>query len=202
MACINSTSRTCQSLLSLRTSLSPRVLIYSSLMEFRGESGLHATLHIFPTVPTGIIATLSAVYFLSRVPGYLIFGLSMLCFFLGQLLCALTPVDQTYWQMSFPAVVVITFGPDLSFACGSLIASDTLKPEQQGVAGSFINTIINYSIAMGLSLAVNIERGVSPDGEKMLEGFRAAWFFGAGCAALGMVMTAIFSRGMSKKHAH
>lgn len=178
------------------------MLIYSSLMEFRGESGLHATLHIFPTAPTGIIATLAAVYFLSRVPGYLIFGLSMLCFFLGQLLLALTPVDQTYWQMSFPAVVVISFGPDLSFACGSLIASDTLKPEQQGVAGSFINTIINYSIAMGLSLAANIERGVNPDGEKMLEGFRAAWFFGAGCAALGMVMTAIFSKGMSKKHAH
>ncbi|PUU79967.1 major facilitator superfamily domain-containing protein [Tuber borchii] len=172
------------------------------LMELRGESGLQATLHIFPIVPTGIIATLSAVYFLSRVPGYIIFGLSMLCFFLGQLLCALTPVDQTYWRMSFPAVVVITFGPDLSFACGSLVASDTLKPEQQGVAGSFVSTIINYSIALGLSLAANIERGVNPDGAKMLEGFRAAWFFGAGCAALGMVMTAIFSKGMSKKHAH
>lgn len=169
-------------------------------MEFRGLSELETTLQLAPCVVVGVGAACLAVFMLPRVPGYVIFGLSMLCFFLGQLLLALTPVEQTYWRMTFPTVFLICLGPDLSFACASLIASDKLPRKQQGVAGSLINTIVNYSIALGLALAGNLESAVNDHGNDPLKGFRAAWFLGAGFAGAGIVMTAIFHKGMAKRH--
>lgn len=169
-------------------------------MEFRGLSQLETSLQLLPCAVVGICAACMAVFMLPRVPGYIIFGISMFCFFLGQLLLALTPVEQIYWRMTFPTFILICMGPDLSFACSSLIASDKLPKEQQGVAGSFINTIVNYSIALGLALAGNLEAAVSDHGDDRLKGFRAAWFLGAGFAALGIIMTAIFHKGMAKRH--
>lgn len=169
-------------------------------MEFRGLSELEATLQFIPCGLVGILAASMSVFLLPRVPGYVIFGISMICFFLGELLLALTPVEQTYWQMTFPTFLLICLGPDLSFSCSSLIASDKLPKEQQGVAGSLINTIVNYSIALGLALAGNLENAVNDHGNDRLKGFRAAWFLGAGFAAAGIVMTAVFHKGMAKRH--
>lgn len=169
-------------------------------MEFRGVSELETILQLVPCGLVGIFAASMAVFLLPRVPGYVIFGISMLCFFLGELLLALTPVEQTYWRMSFPTFLIICLGPDLSFACSSLIASDKLPEEQQGVAGSLINTIVNYSIALGLALAGNLESATNDHGRDRLRGFRAAWYLGAGFAGAGIVMTVIFHKGMGKRH--
>jgi hypothetical protein len=105
--------------------------------------------------------------------------------------------------MTFPTTILISFGPDLSFACASLIASDKLKPEHQGVAGSFVNTVVNYSVALGLAIAGNVEsaaKGVGDGEEDVLRGYRAAWWLGAALAALGMVMTVVFAKGMGGRH--
>lgn len=170
------------------------------LVEFRGLTPLHASLQMLPCVLVGVVATVTAVLLLPRVPGYMIFGASMLSFFVGQLLLALTPVHQSYWAMTFPTCAIICFGPDLSFACASLIASDKLEPEQQGVAGSFINTTINYSIALGLAVAGNVETAVNGGGADRLAGFRGAFYTGMGLSALGIFLTAVFWKGMAKRH--
>jgi len=113
---------------------------------------------------------------------------------------ALTPPEQTYWAMTFPTTVIITFGPDLAFASASLIASDSVPDGLQGVAGSFINTVVNYSIAIGLAFAGAVEVGVSHSGEDPLKGYRGAWWLGTGFGGLGILITAIFYKGMSTKH--
>jgi MFS family permease len=170
------------------------------LMEFRHLTPIHVSLQMLPCALIGVVAAIVAVVLLPLVPGYVIFGASMLCFFAGQTMLAFTPVEQTYWAMTFPTCIIICFGPDLSFACASLIASDNLKPEEQGVAGSFINTIVNYSIALGLALAGNIEFNVNDGGRDKLAGFRGAYYLGMGLGALGIFFTAVFWKGMAKKH--
>jgi hypothetical protein len=104
--------------------------------------------------------------------------------------------------MTFPAIVIIVFGPDLSFASASLIVSDAVPDGLQGVAGSFINTVVNYSISIGLAFAGAVEVGVNQGGQNVLKGYRGAWWLGTGFAGLGILITAIFSKGMSKKHKH
>jgi hypothetical protein len=173
-----------------------------SLMEFRGVSELGVGLQMLPVVVSGPIACVIAIYILPRVPAYIIFGTSMCAFCTGQILMALTPPDQTYWAMTFPTTVVITFGPDLAFASASLIASDAVPHNLQGVAGSFINTVLNYSIAIGLAFAGNVEVGVNGNGDNPLKGFRGAWWLGTGFAGLGILITAVFYKGMAKKHKH
>jgi predicted MFS family arabinose efflux permease len=172
----------------------------SFLMELRHISSLEVALQMLPCALIGFVAATTSVILLPRVPGYFIFGASMLSFFIGQLLLALTPVNQTYWAMTFPTCLLIGFGPDLSFACASLIASDNLKPDQQGVAGSFINTIVNYSISLGLALASNVEVHVNDGGRDKLRGFRGAFYLGMGFAGLGIIFTAVFHNGMAKRH--
>lgn len=163
---------------------------------------MEVSLQLLPILVSGPVACTTAIYLLPRVPTYVIFGASMVSFCTGQLLMALTPPEQTYWAMTFPTTIIVCFGPDLAFASASLIASDSVPHGLQGVAGSFINTVCNYSIAIGLAFAGAVETGVNSDGEDPLKGFRAAWWLGTAFAGLGILITAISYKGMSKKHKH
>lgn len=83
----------------------------------------------------------------------------------------LTPPEQAYWATTFPTTIIVCFSPDLAFASASLIAADSVPYGLQGVAGSFINTVVNCSIAIGLAFAGAIEVGVNNSGEDPLKGF-------------------------------
>ena len=41
----------------------------------------------------------------------------------------------------------------MSFPSGILILSNAMPHKDQGVAGSLVNTVVNYSISMGLGIA-------------------------------------------------
>ncbi|EOD49243.1 putative mfs transporter of unknown specificity protein [Neofusicoccum parvum UCRNP2] len=72
--------------------------------------------------------------------------------------------------MTFPLVMLVAFGPDLSFASASLIVSDQVPKEQQGAAGSFVNTVVNYSIGLGLAFGGNVEVATNDGGKDVLQG--------------------------------
>lgn len=114
---------------------------------------------------------------------------SMFAFLAAQVLLALTPIHQTYWAMTFPAVTIASLGPDLSFASASLIVSDQVDRKMQGAAGSFVNTVVNYSIGLGLGFAGNLEARTNNGGKDPVAGYRAAWWLGAGFAGLGIVVS-------------
>jgi MFS family permease len=83
----------------------------------------------------------------------------------------------------------------LSFAAASLILSNAVSREHQGVAASLINTVVNYSISLGLGFAgtveVNVTRG---DGtfDDTLHGYRSAYYMGIGLAGLGIFLSLVF----------
>jgi hypothetical protein len=47
---------------------------------------------------------------------------------------------------------------DLSFPCGTIILSNAMPREHQGIAASLINTVVNYSISLSLGIAGTIIR--------------------------------------------
>lgn len=63
----------------------------------------------------------------------------------------------------------------MSFPTGILILSDAMPQQDQGVAGSLVNTVVNYSISMGLAFAGTVDRYVNNYGEDVLKGYRGAW---------------------------
>ncbi|TKX21378.1 MFS transporter-like protein 120 [Elsinoe australis] len=169
------------------------------LLKLRGITKLELSLQFLPLATNGALAAGIAVYLLPRVPAWVVFGLSMVFFLLGQILPALTPVHQSYWTMTFPLVMLVALGPDLSFASASLIVSDQVPKEQQGAAGSFVNTVVNYSIGIGLAFAGNLESRTNKGGHDVLQGYRSAWWLGTGFAAVGLVVT-LLSRNKMQRH--
>lgn len=80
----------------------------------------------------------------------------MTAFLIGNLGMIFVPAVQIYWAAILPIACLVVFGPDLSFASASIIASNAVPMELQGVAGSLVSTAVQYSISLGLGLAVCI----------------------------------------------
>ena len=138
-----------------------------------------------PAGITGIIAAASTVVLLRRVgPGWVML-VSMLAFLISLILVGTLPPHQIYWAQSFVTWLIAPLGMDCSFPAATLIISEALAPHQQGVGSSLVNTVINYSIALGLGFAGTVETYVA-DGST-LKGFRGALYMGIGLAAAGVV---------------
>ena len=92
---------------------------------------------------------------------------------------------------------------NLSFPAGTILLSNTLPKENQGIAASLVSVSVNYSISIGLGFAGTINRYVKPQADgsvDYLRGFRGAWWFGAGLDGLGLLIALYFVwRTRSKK---
>jgi hypothetical protein len=81
---------------------------------------------------------------------------------------------------------------DMSFPSASLILSNSMPRKDQGVAGSLVNTVVNYSISLGLGFAGTVERYVNDDNKDVLRGYRGATYMGVGLAGLGTIVATCF----------
>ena len=65
----------------------------------------------------------------------------------------------------------------------------------QGVAASLVNTIVNYSISLGLGFAGTVEVYVNDGGATLgdvLRGYRGGFYMGIGLAVLGILVCTAF----------
>ena len=70
-----------------------------------------------------------------------------------------------------------------------------MKKEHQGVAASLVNTVVNYSISLGLGFAGTIEVHVNNGGKTFgdtLHGYRSAMYMGIGLSGLGLGLAVVF----------
>jgi MFS family permease len=86
---------------------------------------------------------------------------------------------------------------DISFPASASILSDAVPIKYQGVSASLVNTVVNYSIAIGLGIAGTVEAQVNKDGNHVLEGYRAAMYTAVGLSGLGLVISVIYGAFMS-----
>jgi predicted MFS family arabinose efflux permease len=78
-------------------------------------------------------------------------------------------------------LLTLTIGMDMSFPAATLILSNAVSKEHQGVAASLVNTVVNYSISLGLGFAGTVEVNVNKAGktpEDLLRGYRGAFYMG------------------------
>ena len=83
----------------------------------------------------------------------------------------------------------------MSFPAGTLIMSNAVEQRHQGMAGSLVSTVVNYSISIGVGMAATVEVHVSNGGktkEDELRGYRAALYLGIGFGAMGVVTSLLF----------
>lgn len=73
--------------------------------------------------------------------------------------------------------------------------------EQQGMAASVVNTVVNYSISLSLGIAGTIERNVNESGKNILAGYHGALYLAMGLSGLGclVAVTSILREVTSEK---
>ncbi|KAI9806927.1 MAG: Low affinity NH4+ transporter [Piccolia ochrophora] len=162
--------------------------IWQFLQELRGVSPLLGAAQVVPAAVSGFIAALTTGYLMTHMPTPYIMVLAMLAFCVGTVIVATMPVEQTYWAQSFVSFVVIPWGMDMSFPAATLILSASVPREHQGVAASLVNTVVNYSISIGLGIAGTVASRVDPDGRALLDGYRSAWYTGIGLSGVGVMI--------------
>lgn len=121
--------------------------------------------------------------------------IALTSFTVGHILVATMPVNQTYWAQTFVCAIVIPWGMDMSFPAATVILSDAVRKEHQGIAASLVNTVVNYSISLGLGFAGTVEVHVNNGGHTphdLLLGYRGAWYLGISLAALGLCTSIVF----------
>lgn len=80
----------------------------------------------------------------------------------------------------------------MSFPAGTLLLSNAMPKEHQGIAASLINTVLNYSVSIALGVAGTIESQVNENGSNVLRGYRGAMYFGVGMAGSGVIISLFY----------
>ncbi|KEF58035.1 uncharacterized protein A1O9_05958 [Exophiala aquamarina CBS 119918] len=148
-----------------------------------------------PVAVSGGLASVATGLLLNKLGPAPVLAISMFFFTIGNLIIATTPVHQTYWAQTFVCAVVIPWGMDMSFPAATIVLSNAVGAETQGIAASLVNTIVNYSISLGLGFAGTVEVHVNRGGRTpsdLLYGYRSAWYLGIGCSGLGLLVSLVF----------
>jgi MFS family permease len=176
--------------------------IWTFFLNLRHASPLLATAWVSPVCPSGAIAAICTGWMLGHYKPGLVMTMSLAAFLIGTILIMTAPIEQTYWTQGFLASVITPWGMDMSFPAATLILSNAVKKEHQGIAASLVNTVVNYSISLALGFAGTVEVHVNNGGgspENLLKGYRGAWYVAAGLAGLGLGISAIF---LARDHWH
>ncbi|KAK4939420.1 multidrug-resistance type transporter aminotriazole resistance [Elasticomyces elasticus] len=176
--------------------------ITSFLENLRGNSPLLTVAQLSPVAVSGACASICTGLILSKLRPAVVMTIALTAFTVGQILIATAPVHQSYWAQTFVCTVIIPWGMDMSFPAATIILSNSVSKRHQGIAASLINTVVNYSISLGLGFAGTVEVHVDRGGktpEDVLRGYRGAWYLGTGLAGAGLVVSIIFwARGSYK----
>jgi MFS family permease len=173
------------------------------LQQIRLSSPLSTSAQFAPAVICGILAAAITGFMLTHTPVSFVMLVSMTAFAIGLIIAATMPPNQSYWAQMFISVIIMPFGMDMSFPAASVILSNHMPREHQGLAMSLVNTVVNYSISIALGIAGTVETSVvhdlnSPD--QLLKGFRSAFYAGIGLSIAGVICGALFFlRSMMKE---
>lgn len=90
----------------------------------------------------------------------------------------------------------------MSFPAATIILSEALPKEHQGLAASLVNTVINYSISIGLGIAGTVQSQISPGTteQEILKGCRSAFYLGIGLSGLGVAVAMLFVLDENRRH--
>lgn len=164
----------------------------STFENIRGWSPLLTSAAYAPAPLSGLAASLLTGFLFSRhVKPHWVMLISMCSFFVGSLLFATAPTGQLYWYNSFFAILIMPFGMDMSNPAATILLSNSVGKENQGIAASLVVTVVNYSISLALGIAGSVEASVFVE-NNLIRGYRAAQYFGLGLGGLGILLATAF----------
>jgi hypothetical protein len=162
--------------------------IWQLFLLVRHHTPLEAAAHFSSILPLGLVATGLTRYLMHFIrPAYILIS-SMAAFPLGLILLTAVPATQTNWVLTFLSLLIIPSSIGMFFPATTIIMSNALPRDMQGIAGSLVTTVVNYNVSLGLGFTATVEvytnnGGTTPDG--ILKSFKGVWCRGGDSADLG-----------------
>ena len=130
-------------------------LLYGTLymQSIMGASPFQTTAWFVPMCFGGVALSIGGGYIFHLFSGTILMLIGGLGWILTSLLFALAPQGANYWAYVFPAMIGATLGIDISFNVATIFITTSLPQSQQGLAGSFTQSLLFLGIAFVLSFA-------------------------------------------------
>lgn len=165
---------------------------FTIMLNFKHYTPIKTGVAFLPFLVLGCIAAMVCSTLISRTrPSYII-CFACIAFLCGDIMLSVTPVDQSYFRVLFGQMFILAWGMDLSFPAASIILSDYLPPHQQGMAGSLVATVVNYSVSLALAMGSVVEFEVNKRTGDELHAIRLALHFGIALAGAGVCFLLVF----------
>ena len=161
----------------------------------RGNTPLSVSAQFVPAIICGLLAAGLTGFLLTHTPVSFVMMMAMVAFCLGIVIAATMPVHQVYWAQTFVSIVIMPFGMDMSFPAATVLLSNHMPREHQGLAASLVNTVVNYSISIALGIAGTVEVSVigqQKDVASLERGMRASFYTAIGLSLAGVILGASF----------
>lgn len=158
----------------------------------RGYSPLGVGAAAIPAVCFGLLAAMSCPFAIRLIPIEIVMVFSMTAFLGGMIMLSVLEPEQGYWHLTFAMPTMMAFGMDWSFPASSILLSDELPHDIQGMAGSLIMTMINYGLSFFVGISGTIESQVGRRNNNNLLGeIRACAYFSIGLAGASTLLSII-----------
>ena len=154
--------------------------------EIRHWSVLSLAAGLTPLPICAAAAAILASWLIPRLAAQWILAIGCITVLVAQILIATMPEQQAYWAQVFPATIVQSFCPDFIFTAAQMIACNSVRRHEQGIAGSLVGTLQLYATSLGLGFAGIVERHTDQHGLEL--------FFGMGLAVTALVIGGLFVR--------
>ncbi|KAF2087904.1 YOR378W-like protein [Saccharata proteae CBS 121410] len=161
----------------------------------RHHTPLLASAEFTPVVVATLFASGFTGLMLTHTPVSFVMLVSMIGFFLGTVLVGTMPIHQNYWYQTFFGIIIMPFGMDMSFPAATVILSNSMPREHQGLAAAFVTTVMNYAVSLSLGIAALVEaKTMTGDGsvEDTKRGIFHASLVGICMAGLAVALAGVF----------
>lgn len=142
----------------------------------------------------GAVGAFLSAKAIPRLAAQHIMAIGSICTSVTIILVMTQPEQQIYWAQMFPGLVFLSCGPDFLITATQIIASNTVRRSQQGIAGSLIGTILPFGLSTGLGFGGTVEKYTNHNGQNVMQGYRNALYLALGMTATATVLALLFVR--------
>lgn len=158
-----------------------------------GAGPLQVVAWYTPMAIGGICLAITEGLLLAVISGRLLLIISG-CGALGaMLLLALVPIGGNYWAYIFPAMILGTIGIDLSITLVMVFVTTQLPMARQGLAGGFVNSVLQLGMAIAIGLTDIIRTQTEPYAGQV-QSYKNVFWFGVAAGGLSLIVLAIWGR--------
>jgi len=156
-----------------------------------GATPLQVVAWYTPMAVGGLLLAISEGFLLAIIPGRILLIISGCGAFGAQLLLALMPVGGSYWAYLLPSMILGTIGIDLSITLIMVFVTTQLPLNRQGLAGGFVNSLLQLGMAISIGLTDIIRTKTEPYAGEV-QSYKNVFWFGVAAGLLSLIVLAIY----------